>query len=88
VFYGNIKILWEHKKSLYNKFDVLSKMHAVNPELQKNFEILVNDSLQIHNMYIKFSLTKNRELLWRIKDKILKISFLENESLLSFYNQL
>lgn len=79
-------VLWEHKKSILLKVMHFNKslILDLSEDELKEFDYIVNKALIIRNLFMKYSLTKNNELIDKMIDLLSDIKLREFKALSTF----
>lgn len=72
-------IIWEHKNIMLQRLQLLIKEGYLEFNEIEQFELLVNHSLQVRNYFLKYNITKNKNIINKVVNEIQKIEKKELE---------
>ena len=80
------RLLWEHKKCMLERIQIIERTLNKDNKLSKEYELILNESNKIRNIYIRYNVRKDENLLIKIQRKVKFIMEKEREVLKNFIN--
>lgn len=81
------RLIWEHKKVMLERIEMMEKMLHLSSEFSKKYQILVSDADAMRALYASHSIKRRDSLLLIIKKKLLNLMNKEKELLTIFVDR-
>ena len=82
-------MLWEHKKLMIERLKFMKKLNIdFNDSIIQQYHSVVSSSKTVENLYIKYNLNKNQNIIEKINENISNISELEYNLFEQLINQI